>query len=316
MKQALAGIAILVTLFAIGCSEEAMPSGKVSVVTTIFPYYDFAREVGGENVEVTLLLPPGAEAHTYEPKPSDIVKIENADLFIYNGAGLEPWAHDILEGIDNEGLAVIDASKHAQLIESYEHNDELGEGVEEPHEESEENGGYDPHLWLDFENGKKIVDAISGELSRINPANAGLYRSNAEGYRKSLDALHVSFAAGLGECNQSILISGGHNSLSYLGRDYGFSTISVFGLSPNSEPTPQKIAEITDILKEHGIRHVIFEEFIDPKVSNVLASEAGASTIMINPGHNLLQEEFKSGVTFISLMERNLESLRSALECR
>jgi zinc transport system substrate-binding protein len=298
---------------------KAVPENdKVAVVTTLFPYYDFAKQVGGNNAEVTLLLPPGAEAHTYEPKPSDIVRIENADIFIYNGAGLEPWAQDILDGISNKDLVVIDASAHAALAHADgEHADHEDEGDEIAADiEEHEHGEYDPHLWLDFNNDKQIVDAIAAELSKLDSANAQVYVANAGAYKQKLNALQTKYSSGLADCSQDILVSGGHNSLGYLSRTYGFKTVSVFGISPDSEPTPQKVAEITGILKQNGIKYVVFEEMIDPKVARVLASEAGADTAMINPGHNLVKDEFISGIAFIDVMEDNLKTLRIALECR
>lgn len=303
---------LLVLFFLSGCNLAIQPkSGKIIIVTTLFPFYEFAQNVGGDKVDVTLLLPPGAEAHTFEPKPSDLIKIEKADLFIYNGVGLEPWAKDILDGISNKQLTVIEASSYVDLINTEEH---IGENIS--NDKTDSHGVYDPHIWLDFKNDLKIVDEIAAALSKKYPVDKNHFLQNAEEYKKSLELLDNQYILALSNCQQHILISGGHNSLTYLGQRYNFSLISVFGISPNSEPTPQKIVEITNILKENNIRYVLFEEMIDPKISDVLARESGAKTIVINPGHNILRDEFINKVTFLQLMERNLESFKAALECK
>ena len=433
---------------------------KISVVTTLFPLYEFTKEVGGDKVEVILLLPPGAEAHTFEPKPSDIKKINSADIFLYVGAGMEPWAHDIVEGSNNKDLLILDASSKVTLLKSEEHENiheegehsfewagvfeldageytwtfakvdgkyadtamkiiiletedsdahgithieekaeelmgssnleiknhgstliprdaayqlifeedldvssfkikiekkgnyifftehapfefEAGEhffkdsegknmepSAEEPesghghtheHETTEEghhhHGEYDPHIWLDFENDQKIVNAIAESLSQKDPSNVDFYLKKAQYYNAKLCKLHEDYASSLSNCKQHEFISGGHNAFAYLAHKYNLETISAFGISPDSEPTPQKIKEIVDLTKERGIKYIYFEKLVNPKMAETIAGEVGAKTLVLNPAHNLLKEQFQQGITFISLMEENLINLKTGLEC-
>jgi zinc transport system substrate-binding protein len=314
-------LAIVAILLVAGCTNNVKQDSndKISVVTTLFPLYEFAKEVGGNKVEVTLLLPPGAEAHTFEPKPSDIQKINNADVFLYIGAGMEPWAHDIVEGSNNKDLLIIDASSKVSLIKSEEHDEHEHEAEkhehEEEHEEEHQHGEYDPHIWLDFENDKKIVDAIAQTFSEKDPKNKEIYMKNAQEYNSKLSSLNQKYSAGLTNCKQNEFISGGHNAFAYLAHKYNLESISAFGISPDSEPTPQKIKEIVDLTKEHGIKYIYFEKLVNPKMAETIAEEADAKTLVLNPAHNLLKEQFQQGVTFISLMEENLQNLKIGLEC-
>ncbi len=321
-KTILISLLIVAIVLVAGCTNNVKqtPTEKISVVTTLFPLYEFAKEVGKDKVEVTLLLPPGAEAHTFEPKPSDIQKINNADVFLYIGAGMEPWAHDIVDGSNNKELLLIDASSKVTLIKAgehdeHEHEEEEHDHESEEHEEEHNHGEYDPHIWLDFENDQKVVSAIAESLSQKDPANKDFYLKNAQDYNAKLGKLHADYVSSLSDCKQNEFISGGHNAFSYLAHKYNLETISAFGISPDSEPTPQKIKEIVDLTKEHGIKYIYFEKLVNPKMAETIAAEAGATTLVLNPAHNLQKEQFEQGVTFISLMEENLINLKIGLEC-
>ncbi len=303
-------VLIVAVLLVAGCVNNAQkePEDKITIVTTLFPLYEFAKEVGGENVSVSLLLPPGAEAHTFEPRPSDIQKINNADIFLYIGAGMEPWAHDIVEGINNENLLLLDASSKVTLLKTENHD-------EHEHNHEHHHGDYDPHFWLDFENDKKIVDAIAQILSQKDPSNKEMYMNNARQYNARLSSLNQEYDNGLSDCKQNTFISGGHSAFTYIAHRYNLQAISAFGISPNSEPTPQKIKEIIDLTKEHNIKYIYFERLLNPKMADTIAKETDAKTLVLNPAHNLLKDQFQQGVTFIALMEENLQNLKIGLEC-
>lgn len=161
----------------------------------------------------------------------------------------------------------------------------------------------------------KLVDAIAETLSLKDPANKDYYLANAEKYKLKLMELDDSYKTELATCKQKKFITGGHNAYAYLAKSYGIEYLSVFEISPDSEPTPKAIKEIADLTKEHGIKYVLFEELVSPRMAEVIAEQAGAKVMLLNPGHNLVKEEFDTGVTFISLMEKNLKNLKIALEC-
>ncbi len=350
MKLFLIFIAVLVlgSLFFSGCTTpQKNEEGKLMVVTTLFPLYEFAKEVGGEKVEVILLLPPGAEAHTFEPKPSDIIKINQADLFIFIGEEMEPWAHNILKGTNNDKLVVLNASSKVTLIKSenqshqeehkhedeeththqethedeyaheekYTHEDTHTHDEEHAHEEDHHHGEYDPHIWLDFSNDEKIVTAIAQELSLIDSNNSSFYKTNAENYNIKLRKLDSDYSTKLKNCEHKEFITAGHAAFAYLANNYNLETLSVYGISPDSEPTPQRIKNIIDLTREHNIEYIFFERLVNPKMAQTIANEANAKILVLNPAHNLLKEQFDSNVSFIDLMNENLNNLKIGLNC-
>ncbi|MGV8087340.1 MAG: metal ABC transporter solute-binding protein, Zn/Mn family [Candidatus Woesearchaeota archaeon] len=311
-------ISIISLTILTSCSQQTINNNiqneKLSIVTTLYPLYEFSKEVGGDKVDVTLLLSPGTEAHTFEPRPSDITKIASADIFIYTGSGIEPWAHDILEGVKNPNRIDLDTSKFVELLKTIEHYEEEYTNETETHED-DVHGEYDPHFWLDFSQDTKVVDAIAEAYIRKDPTNKEYYLSNAQNYKQKLVALDNSYKTGLGSCKQNEFITGGHNAYTYLGNRYGIEFVSVYGVSPDSEPTPKAIKEIADIAAIHNIKYILVEELVSPRMAEAIANDAKAEILVFNPGHNLLKSEFDNGVTFISLMEANLINLKIALEC-
>lgn len=303
---------LLAALITAGCVSENPPkgnetAGKIIVVATIFPLYDMAKAVGADKAEVRMLLPPGVEAHTYEPRPSDITKITQADIFFYTGAGMEPWAQSLINGAENKNLTALDASTKAKLIMAQQ---------APAGETAEGNGAYDPHLWLDLTNDEKLADAIAKDMSEKDPNNAGYYAANAEAYKNRLKALDEKYNETLRNCKKREFITGGHNAFAYLADRYNLTGISAYGLSPDSEPTPKKIKEIDDLVKAKGIKYILFEDTVSPKVADAIAEGTGAKTLSFSPGENLPKEEFDKGASFTSLMEDNLATLNIALECK
>ncbi|MDD2531456.1 MAG: zinc ABC transporter substrate-binding protein [Candidatus ainarchaeum sp.] len=297
-------------------------TNKLTIVTTIFPLYEFSREIGQDKVNVILLIPPGLEPHTFEPKPSDIKTISNSDLFVYVGEGMEPWAHDLFEGINPNNSTLFKASNYAKLI----HNQDKGEEQEdEKHNEYEEQKEeieeyhhpeeYDPHIWLDFSNDVRIVQELTKIINEIDQNNSQYYLTNAENYIKLLEDLDKNYFNELSNCNHKEFISGGHNAFGYLANRYDLNSIAISGLSPNSEPTPQKMKTIIELTKAKGIQYIYFEELLNSSIATTIAQETGTQTLKLNPAGNLSKKEFDDKITFIDIMKANLESLKIGLEC-
>jgi len=282
-------------------------SKKIRIVTSVFPLFEFAEAVSGERGEVSLLLPPGAEIHTWQPKPSDIIRLSSADLFIHIGADLEPWLHDLLRSVKNPKLRVLEASRGIPLI------DEEGI-VHEGHEH--EHGAHDPHIWLDFKNDQMIVDKIAAVLSEMDPEGSSIFKKNASAYKEKLQGLDQKYEDGLKDCVHRTVILGGHAAFGYLARSYNLRQISVYGLSPDSRPTPKKLIEVVELAKKYEIKVIFFEIYLSDELARVLAEEVGARTLVLNPGANLTREQLKSGKTFFDIMEENLEKLKDGLICR
>jgi zinc transport system substrate-binding protein len=282
-------------------------SQKITVITTLFPLYDFAQNIGQDKVEVSLLLPPGVEAHTYEPKPSDIVKINESDLFVYTGKFMEPWVEDITKGITNKNIKIVDSSFGIEMMNETE-------GAHEE-EHSHEHGGVDPHIWLDFENNKIMVDSIAKALTEKDPANADFYQKNATEYKNKLAQLDNQYKTALTKCESKEIVYGGHYAFGYWGKRYGLAYESAYGISPDSEPSAQDLAKLIEKIKYEKIKYVFFEALVSPKVAETLAKETRAGLLLLNPAHNLTKEDFKKNVSFLSIMEKNLTNLKTGLGC-
>jgi zinc transport system substrate-binding protein len=298
-----------VCLVALSCQgkEAGTSSGKRVVVTTLFPLYDFTKNVAGSRADVSLLLPPGMEPHGFEPRPADIMKLNSADLFIYTSPEMEPWAATLLKGLQNKKLEAVNAS--TGIIPDREpdgHHDRPRHGHE---------SNADPHLWLDFTNAMKMVDNIRDGLIRKDPAGREFYDKNAAAYNEKLKDLDARYRAALQGCRVKSIISGGHFAFHYLASRYGLGYDSVYGFSPDAEPTPGSIARIARTLKQNGSRYLFYEELLDPRVAKTIASETGATLIRLHGAHNLSKEEFDRGETFIGIMNRNLDNLKIGLEC-
>lgn len=287
-------------------SFDLYASHKIKIITSVFPLKEFAEAVCGDRGEVSLLLPPGAEIHTWRPRPSDIVRISSADIFIYIGRDLEPWLHDILKSIKSTNLRVLEASQGISLIEEKSHE----------HQHSHEHETVDPHIWLDFEIDQIIVDKIVAILSEVDSEGSSIFRGNANLYKKKLQKLDKKYSKELNRCVHRTLILGGHAAFGYLARRYNLRQISLYGLSPDSKPTPKQLIDVVEQAKKQRIKTIFFEIAVSDKLARVIAKEVGARTLVLNPGVNLTKKQLKSRVTFFDIMEKNLESLKNGLICK
>lgn len=303
----------LLVIAGISCSKDnsAKPgqSHKLKIVTSLFPLYDFAKNIGREKVDIELLMPPGVEPHSFEPKPGDIAHLNKADIFIYTNKFMEPWAANIIKGMDSSHTLIIDSSKGVSFIEETE--EEHGPAHDEKGRE-----GMDPHIWLDLGNAMKMVDTICDGLVQKDPSNKDYYQKNAAEYKAALDGLDKKFGSELSSCKQKTFINGGHFAFGYLARRYGLTYMSAYGFSPDAEPTPGQLIKITKLLKQQGLKYIFYEELITPRVADTLARETGARLLFLHGAHNISREEFEKGASFINIMEKNLQNLQTGLECR
>jgi zinc transport system substrate-binding protein len=265
---------------------------RLKVVASIFPLSEFARAVAGDRAEVSLLLPPGAEIHTWQPSARQILRLGQARLFIYVGAHLEPWAQEVVRSQAKSGLKVLEASRGVALVQN------------------------DPHIWLDFDQDIRLVARIRSALTELDPGSADAYKKNADSYADGLRRLDLRYRAVLGSCKQRTLVLGGHAAFGYLAARYGLSQVSLYGLSPDSEPTPKHLLEVARRVKEQKIAAVFFESTVNPKLARLLARETGAEALPLNDGANISPAQFAAGLTFLNIMEDNLKSLEHGLRCR
>ena len=272
--------------------RQPADSGKIEAVATLFPLYDFAKIIGGNRANVSLLLPPGMEAHSFEPTPENIIRISNADTFIYMGDLMEPWAKDVLSGAGNKNLIAVNASGNLVLT------------------------GGDPHVWLDFSNAQKIADKITLAFSQKDAANSAAYFASAENLKNQLADLDKEFAAGLSHCETKTLIHGGHYAFGYLAKKYGLNYLAAQGFMPDSEPTARDLAELVSQIRAGGIKYIFYEELSSPKIAETISGETAAKLLMLNGAHNITKSDLEKGVSFIDIMKENLVNLKIGLGCR
>ncbi len=293
-------VVIFATLFC-GCETGENESKEgITVITTLFPQYDFARHILGEYGNVELLLPLGAESHTYEPRPADIIAIENCDLFIYTGKDTEPNIANLLQGA-SDNVNVCEAAAGIELDMT---------GDSHGHEYV-----YDPHVWTTPNNAIKMVENICNALIEIDARHEAEFRANAESYISELKVLDKNIRTVVENADKNLMIFAGRFALHYFVKEYGLEYISAFdSCSHETEPSASAVKEIIDALKREEIEVVFCEELVDQRIANTIADEADAKVLVFHSCHNVSKEDFDSGVTYLDLMRQNLENLEEGLK--
>ncbi|HET6516017.1 MAG TPA: zinc ABC transporter substrate-binding protein [Thermodesulfovibrionales bacterium] len=285
-------------------TPPAKGGNRIKVVTTLFPLYDMAKHIGADKAEVSLLLPPGVEPHSFEPKPGDILKINEAAIFVYTGKFMEPWAVGIIKGVANKNLVVVDASEGAKMIA----------GVF--HDKDEPVGLPDPHIWLDFDNGRIMARNIARAFQTGDSAHSDFYEKNADEYDRKLTELDTSYRNTLLTCKKKEIIYAGHYAFGYLANRYGLKYTAAQGVSPDAEPTAKDLVKLINQIKKNNIRYVFYEELTSPKIAETLADETGAKMLLLNAAHNLTKDQLEQGVSFFDVLSRDLDNLKIGLECK
>ncbi len=288
-----------------GGSPERIPD-RIRVATTIYPVEYFVGRVGGERIDIVSLIPPGVEAHDFEPKVSDLIDIVRADLLIYNGAEFEPWVERALKALGGDAPPAIESVEllRADLPAAG------GREGEDEHADDE----FDPHVWLSPLKAMAQVEAIVDALTAIRPGLANEFQSAGIALTRQLESLDNRFRSGLSECSLDAFVTS-HAAYGYLAAEYGLEQIAVAGLSPDAEPKPRTLANIANRMSDLGVSHVLIEPISNSRVGKALARETGGTTLPLHPLESLTEEERSNGADYFSIMNQNLESLVVALDC-
>jgi zinc transport system substrate-binding protein len=281
-------------------NTPGVAGGPVSVVASFYPIEYLARRTGGEHIEVFNPVPPGAEPHDLELTPRSIERIQKSRVFLYLGEGFQPAVDRALDTIKGPDLVVKDVAEGLRLVP----------GVDEHEEEA----GLDPHIWLDPVMAQGIAGNVAAALKQADPANADTYTANADKVKADLAALDADFKSGLANCKRKEIITS-HAAFAYLANRYGLEQVPVTGLSPEAEPSPARLQEIIAFAREHDAKYIFFETLVEPKVAQLIASEVGAQTLVLNPIEGLTSEQVSAGSDYISIMRENLANLKTALDC-
>lgn len=314
-------------------TDKPTEGKKLQIVTTNFPSYDFARAITKEDAEVTMLVKPGAETHSFEPSPQDIITIQNADLFIYTGGDSDEWVDGILESVQNKNFHVFKMMDAVNLIEEetvegmqeeeHEHadadhgNEEADhdhEKADQAEEHEEEGPEMDEHVWTSPKNAITIVEKLEETLSGLDESHKDSFKANSESYVKELEELDKSFKEVVDSGKRKEIIVADRFPFAYFCKEYGLSYFAAFpGCSTDTQPSAATIAFLTDKVKEDKIPVVFHIEMGNEDMVNAISKDTGAKKLLLNSVHNVTDSDFKAGKTYVDLMKPNVEALKEAL---
>lgn len=293
------------SLFITGCdstdSDYDLENGKIKIVSTIFPYYDFARNIAGDKADVKMLLSPGNEPHSYDPSPSDIVSIENCDIFIYNGGESDEWVEGVLESLQNNDIKILKMMDYVDVLNEQEID----------HTISDE---YDEHIWTSLRNAQKLSTVISDTLKQIDADNSGYYSNNELLYKSMLENVDNQIQSIVDNASENTVVFGDRFPFLYFVNDYGLDFECAFpGCSSETEPSISTVKRLIDFVRDNEIPAVFYLEFSNGKTAELISEDTGAKTLEFSSSHNVTKEQFNNGESYISLMQQNAKNLEEAL---
>jgi len=312
MKKILLIITFAIALVGVtGCRQNKNTAvrnanGKINVTVTIFPPYDFVRQIAGDRVNLSMLLPPGSESHSFEPSPRDIITIQNSDIFIYGGGESDNWIDRILQSMKTDNMRILAMMDAVEVVE-----EEIVEGMEE---EGEEETAYDEHVWTSPRNAIAIVRAITELLCETDSGNAELYRQNAAAYTEELERLDAAFSEVVAEALRDTFVFADRFPFRYFADAYGLSYFAAFpGCSTETEPSAATVAFLINKIRAEKIPVVFHIELSNERMANTISGETGAKKLLLHSCHNITKRDFDSGLGYLEIMRRNVENLREAL---
>ncbi|NBC68911.1 zinc ABC transporter solute-binding protein [Paenibacillus sacheonensis] len=302
-----AGMFMAVILIAItaGCgssSQSKLVEGKMNVVTSFYPLYFLAQQIGGPDANVINMIPAGVEPHDWSPKSRDLDTASKAQLFLYNGAGLEAWVDDFLEGLPGDSkLTTVEVSQGITKLAG------------NPEDKSPDKNHVDPHTWVSPKSMQVMAGTVLHYYVAADPVHKAAYEANFHLLEGKLSALDKAYTDALSGVTRKDIVTS-HQAFGYLARDYGLKQVAIMGLSPDAEPKAQDLLRITKFVKANGIKTIFFEELVSDEIAKTLANEAKVSTMVLNPLEGLTPEQESKGEDYFSLMKANLKNLVQALQ--
>lgn len=319
MKKFISSIfwVMLMAITLVGCTqkdvkETAKIDNKLNIVATIFPQYDFTRAIVGDKANLSMLVSPGSSVHSFEPSPADIIKVKNADVFIYIGGESDAWIDNILKSIDISKKKIIRLMDYVntveeQTVEGMEHEKE---SESEGHDKKEEHE-YDEHIWTSPKNAIKLIGAISDCLCEKDKTNAEFYRQNAQNYIDGIKKVDKDIASIIKNAPNKIIVVADKFPFRYFVDEYGLKYSAAFGgCSDQADASAATIAYMVDTVKKNKIPYVYYVELSNQNVAKSICEQTDSKMLLLHSCHNVSREDFDSGVTYLSLMKQNAENLR------
>ena len=309
MKK-LSMLLVALAMFIVGCGgEKQSVSDKLQVAASFYPMAEFARNVAGDKAEVFVLVPDGAEAHDWEPSPSDLSRLGKAQVFVYNGV-VEPWAKQALTALSERKILAVQTG-----LGLYERAGETHEEEHHHHDHGCAHGKQDPHVWISPKKAIKQVERITAVLCEADAKNAKYYQDNSAKYVEQLKALDIQLTNLAKNAPRKVFVTA-HAAFGHLADDYGLRQMAVNGLSPHAEPTPADLQRLIKVVKEENVRYVFFETLTDPKLAKLVADETGAEISVLDPLEGLNEEGRKNKLDYLQIMQRNIHNLQIALNAK
>ena len=309
MKK-LSMLLVALAMFIVGCGgEKQCVSEKLQVAASFYPMAEFARNVGGDKAEVFVLVPDGAEAHDWEPSPSDLSRLGKAQVFVYNGV-VEPWAKQALTALSERKILAVQTG-----LGLYERAGETHEEEHHHHDHGCAHGKQDPHVWISPKKAIKQVERITAVLCEADAKNAKYYQDNSAKYVEQLKALDIQLTNLAKNAPRKVFVTA-HAAFGHLADDYGLKQLAVNGLSPHAEPTPADLQRLIKVVQEENVRYVFFETLTDPKLAKLVADETGAEISVLDPLEGLNEEGRKNKLDYLQIMQRNIHNLQIALNAK
>ena len=309
MKK-LSMLLVALAMFIVGCGgEKQSVSDKLQVAASFYPMAEFARNVGGDKAEVFVLVPDGAEAHDWEPSPSDLSRLGKAQVFVYNGV-VEPWAKQALTALSERKILAVQTG-----LGLYERAGETHEEEHHHHDHGCAHGKQDPHVWISPKKAIKQVERITAVLCEADAKNAKYYQDNSAKYVEQLKALDIQLTNLAKNAPRKVFVTA-HAAFGHLADDYGLKQLAVNGLSPHAEPTPADFQRLIKVVQEENVRYVFFETLTDPKLAKLVADETGAEISVLDPLEGLNEEGRKNKLDYLQIMQRNIHNLQIALNAK
>ena len=307
-------LVILGLTLLVGPTPAAPPAGKLLVAATIVPLGDFCQKIGGDLVQVQVLIPPGASPHAFEPAPSVMARASQARVFVYIGAGLEPWADKLLRSRGRDGVAVVEAAQGVPLLrDTHQHHHEAAEkpgrtGRHHEEESADLRQAGNPHIWLDPVLAQEISRKIAAALIQADPGHRAHYEANLKSYLAALDELDREIQQHAEKWRLRDFVSF-HPSFSYFARRYKLHEVGTIEAAPGREPTPRHLQNLVAAIRKYGIKVVFAEPQLNPRVAEVIAQEAGVKVLKLDP----IGGAPPYGSDYLQLMRANLAALDKAL---
>ena len=309
MKK-LSMLLVALAMFIVGCGgEKQSVSDKLQVAASFYPMAEFARNVAGDKAEVFVLVPDGAEAHDWEPSPSDLSRLGKAQVFVYNGV-VEPWAKQALTALSERKILAVQTG-----LGLYERAGETHEEEHHHHDHGCAHGKQDPHVWISPKKAIKQVERITAVLCEADAKNAKYYQDNSAKYVEQLKALDIQLTNLAKNAPRKVFVTA-HAAFGHLADDYGLKQLAVNGLSPHAEPTPADLQRLIKIVQEEKVRYIFFETLTDPKLAKLVADETGAEISVLDPLEGLNEEGRKNKLDYLQIMQRNIHNLQIALNAK